>query len=356
MATATNEQNLIGGLLNKDLRDSYVDIVTPLKLDEPYETLKKLCFNFDSSITVDDLFKVAAPKLGDLTVKQHISSVTPAVFRYSLNELLALRQLDEILDISVENETDNYNKLQKIHLKTDNYRNAVGSKARLSTNLELDTTVVYHRFCGYDFSLGDACIIAAYPGVGKTRTLLSMGLEIKQKYPDDKVLYISIADWTPGRLHSMFTNASYPEIYVSTYDTCSMDNVKADVESVKPKVLLLDYLGVMDFPSALGNAASPRHGIKWLSDECKKLAVRNNMLVVSAYQLRELTSQPVPDELFESKTGLLSAPDLVLALGCRANQVNLGNRNLVCFKARHQPFQSPKRVMLDATKLTLKEV
>lgn len=346
---------LVGGLLVKENRDSYKSVVAQLKLPEPYDELVKGVYKFDVDITEDELLKYFYSSLPSIMdYKGKFTGITDAVFRVTVNDLLnqnLLRSITEELG-SAKDFSEQINSIKKI-LDSSTGATETSKAALVSEVDDMDLPEVYYDFCGYHMSKGHYWIISAYTGIGKTRTLLSIAKDIKKNKPEAKVLYISIADWTTAELKRNLSKAGVTDIYIATYDGCNLSQILTEIESVKPDVTIIDYLGVVDYPSTF---SALRHGIAWLSDQFKKIAIKYDTLVLTGYQLGQNEAIPTSDMLHECKAGLLKPTDGVVALGVKSTLQHKTERNLVCFKVRHQPFKTLKKIEVNPEQLEVTEL
>tara|TARA_R110002012_G_scaffold25229_4_gene83866 strand:+ start:3523 stop:4569 length:1047 start_codon:yes stop_codon:yes gene_type:complete len=304
--------NLISFLLQKDKRLVLEPIVKQIKFDVPFDLIIDEMFMSKVDLTKDDLLSFVKGKLNASQfnyVKGMSNSVSTAVGYRSIQYLQSVTQLGQVADV-LKSRLRPEKKLQKIHGVADTRAITTQAVAKPISEFVSDSTQDLLSLFYYGISKEELAVLCAFSGRGKTTILLSL---VRQAIQDGlKVLFISVQDFSEGMLKERIGNAQeFPDFYAVCSASFGIPELEVEIDSLRPDVVFLDYLSVIDAPSG----KEKRFQLEYVSENLKRIAQQKKIAIITAHQLNADVSLPSERELLEAKAGLLAHTDLVLGIG-----------------------------------------
>ena len=339
--------NLFTFLLDKARRDQVAPMLQSIYLEYPYDILWEELKKEKETLTKTDFLSIVKDTLTAdeymffKTMEDTVSNVTG--YR-AINTLLTNNKIHKISNI-IQSDEPLDDKLSKISNVSTNTIQYGASKSKLFSDMEMTETNDLFYLFHYGLTKEELAVICAFTGRGKTSIMLSFVRDACLNKL--KVLYISIKDFSETMLRKrLLAVEEFPDFYACCYSDFSTTQLEVEIDTIKPDIVFLDYLGVM---SSMKKADARRHELENITSELKRIAQDKNVIVVIAHQLNKDDPFPSADNLLEAKVCIISHADLVLGVG---GDINTGYRNVTTIKARRHPALQEFLINFDFNQLT----
>ena len=304
--------NLVSFVLKKDKRLVLEPIIKSIKFEAPFDLIMDEVLSCRTDLTKTDLLDFVKGKLNSTQfnyIKGMSERVSAPVGYRAIQHLQSLSQLEEVGTV-LKSRLRPEKKLEKIHLTSDSRAVTTQAVARPLSEFSSDTTRDLFKVFYYGLSREELAVLCAFSGRGKTTILLSL---VREAIDNNlKVLFISVQDFSEGMLKERISNAhEFPDFYACCSASFGIPELEIEIDSLKPDIVFLDYLSVMDAPTS----KEKRFQLEYVSENLKRVAQQKNIAILTAHQLNADVDLPSERELLEAKAGLLAHTDLVLGIG-----------------------------------------
>lgn len=324
--------NVFTFLLSASRRQQLTKLLDSFYLEYPYDILWEELKKLPEDITKTDFLSIVKDTLsGDefIFFKDMEESVSNAVGYRAINTLYSNNRIHRINSI-IQSDDNPDKKLEQIANYTTTNLKYGASKSKKFSDMEItETTDLFYLF-HYGLTKEELAVICAFTGRGKTSIMLSF---IRDACVNNlKTLYISIKDFSETMLRKRLSAVdNFPDFYACCYSDFSTTQLELEIDTIKPDIVFLDYLGVM---TSHKRSDQRRYDLENITSELKRLAQDKNIIIVTAHQLNKDEPFPKADDLLEAKAGIISHADLVLGVG---GDIQSDFRNVTTIKARRHP-------------------
>ena len=155
-------------------------------------------------------------------------------------------------------------------IKNINHRHANDDKkstSQLIHNISMDNHLriftgiaEFDRVMGGGITQGSLTLIGGEPGIGKSTLLMEVCGKITQRYPEDKILYVS-GEESEGQIASRAKRLGILENNFYIYHQNIWEKIKEEINRLKPKFLVIDSIQTTisaELPSAGGTVSQVR--------------------------------------------------------------------------------------------------
>ncbi len=308
--------------------------INNMNLQYPYDVLWAEIKDIKEDLTKEDFLEIVKELLDAenyLFFKEMPDSVTNVIGYRAVNKLSSLNKLSKISNI-IQEDRDIEHKLENIS-KIIESNNTIGkSKSKLISEFKIDNTQNEFYIFHYGIAREELVVLCAFTGRGKTSLMLTFAREAIQN--NLSVLYISIKDFSESMLKSRLDSAgAFPDFKASCYSNLSVPDLEIEIDEVKPDVVFVDYLGVMDSST---KTDTRRFELENITSNLKRVAQDKQVVLVTGHQLNKDNPFPKAEDLLEAKAGIVSHADLVLGIG---GDIQSDFRNVTTIKCRrHKPL------------------
>ena len=323
--------NLFAFLLKSSRRKQLSNLLDSFYLEYPYDVLWEEIKKLPDDLTKIDFLSIVKDMLSadEYIFFQDIDDTVSNTVGYrAVNTLYSNNRIHRINQI-IQSDDNPDKKLEQIaNYSTTNLKYGA-SKSKKFSDMEMTETADLFYLFHYGLTKEELAVICAFTGRGKTSIMLSF---LREACANNlKTLYISIKDFSETMLRKRLQAVDFPDFYACCYSDFSTPQLELEIDTVKPDIVFLDYLGVM---STTRRSDHRRHDLENITSELKRLAQDKNVIMVTAHQLNKDEAFPKADDLLEAKAGIISHADLVLGVG---GDIHSTYRNVTTIKARRHP-------------------